>query len=431
MKSGKPFKYLQMPLSIDFKKAAGAIKLPASKSIMQRVCAGALLHNGKTTISGYGISNDDKAALNIIQQLGAKVHYQEERIVIESNGTISTTPFINCEESGLSARLFTPIAALSENPLIVKGTGSLLKRPLSLFQEILPELGVQLPHFNGYLPFTIEGPLAAKNILVNGALSSQFISGLLFAFTACATQKVSISVINLTSKPYIDLSLDVLAQFGKRVNNNKYKSFDIDPFLFEEKSDIAINLESDWSSAAFWIAAAAIKGEISLSGLQTNSKQADKKMLEVVEKIGAKISWGNNMLNIQSGDLNNFHFDATDSPDLFPVLAILAACCHGESSIKGVHRLIHKESNRAESIADLLSRLVVSFRIAENTLYISGQKKFPSVTINSHNDHRIVMAAALAALHCDTTISIEDYHAVNKSYPQFFEDLEKAGAHIY
>jgi 3-phosphoshikimate 1-carboxyvinyltransferase len=420
-----------MPLSISFKKVAGHIELPASKSMMQRVCAAALLHSGRTTILNYGSSNDDKAALNIIQQLGAIVSYQGLKLTIESKGQILDTPFINCNESGLSARLFTPIAALSKKHLIINGTGSLLKRPLFLFEKILPDLGVQLFDFNGYLPFTIQGPLKAKNILVDGSLSSQFISGLLFAFTTCAKEKATISVTDLTSKPYIDLSLEVLAKFGKPIVNNDYKFFDIDPSIFEEKNDIEVSIESDWSSAAFWIAAATISGAVSLSGLQQDSQQADKKILDVVQIIGANICWDNDLLIIRSNHLNAFEFDANDSPDLFPVLAVLAACCNGESSIKGVHRLIHKESNRSESIAYLLAKIGVLFRIEDNTLYIIGQKKFRSATINSHNDHRIVMAAALASMHCDSTIKIEDYHAVDKSYPEFINDLRRAGANIY
>ena len=191
----------------------GSITAPTSKSSMQRACAAALVRKGETVLFNPGSSNDDKAALNIIQQLGAKVDVQSDRIIINSNGVKPVGNVIDCHESGLSIRMFTSIAALSEQLITVKGSGSLSKRPMNFFDEVLPQLCVEIKSNNGYLPIEINGPLQPKNITIDGSLSSQYLTGLLFAYAAADASDVSIKVTNLTSRPYVDLTLQVLKSF--------------------------------------------------------------------------------------------------------------------------------------------------------------------------------------------------------------------------
>lgn len=414
-----------MNVVVDFKNISDGILVPASKSVSQRACAAALLHCGQTTIYNIGKSDDELAALNIIQTLGANVTKNGDSVHINSNGIPFGNCAINCKESGLSARLFTPIAALCSQPVLINGNGSLLQRPMHFFKETLEPLGVTFSGFSGNIPFRICGPLMPKNLIVDGHLSSQFISGLLFAFAAAAKEKVCIEVHNLVSKPYIDLTLEMLSLFGKEIKHSNYSNFEIDPKFFSQKDNIEIHVESDWSSAAFWIAAATIKGSVSLSGLKKNSNQADKKIVEIVQKIGANIEWKDDQLIIQSKELNPFEADLTDCPDLFPVLSILAASCKGKSKLWGVHRLIHKESNRAESIAELLFKLGVSFNIEGDALNIEAAKSFNPIKYNCPNDHRMAMAAALASLHCEGKIEIENAECVHKSYPSFWDDVSR------
>ena len=413
-----------MNRSIKLRAVSGTVAVPASKSMMQRVCAAALLHKGSTRVYHYGHSEDDEAALRIIQQLGAVISKGQDHLTIQSSGTVTATGMIDCGESGLSARLFIPVAALGETVVQISGRGSLLRRPMTIFGDVLPELGVSLSDFNGFIPFCLQGPLQAADIQIDGSLSSQFISGLLFALSHAATKPLTIAVNGLSSKPYIDLTMDVMALFGKPISHENYTSFCIDPAEFAPQEHITVNIEGDWSSAAFWIAAAAMNGRIKLTGLKQNSRQADRSLLHIVQQCGAEVQWSGSALVIQHRNLTSFNYDATDSPDLFPVLAVLAGACRGESSIKGLGRLVHKESNRSEAIQLMLQRLGVSCRVADDTLFISGTETFRSCTIDSFHDHRMVMAAALASLQSEGEINILHTESVQKSYPAFFDDLQ-------
>lgn len=406
----------------------GTIQVPASKSMMQRVCAAALLHQGKTTIFNPGSSADDKAVLAIIEQLGVNITYRGDTIEIVSNVLTPGNQNIDCDESGLAARLFIPIVALSDKAITVSGKGSLLHRPMHDCKAILSQCGVDINDNNGYLPFTIKGPLQVQDLKIDASSSSQSLTGLLFAYAFAATQPVRIHVTNLTSKPYIDLTLQVLAQFGKHIRHDNYAVFHIDPLGFTAPNDISITIEADWSSASALMVAGAIAGDIKLKGLNLQSTQADKAIVNILQEAGAHIDTVQGIIHVKQGEMVAFEFDATDCPDLFPVLSILAASCEGQSSIAGIHRLLHKESNRIESIADMLMQFGIIFSIEDDTLVINGTEVIEHATIDTYNDHRIVMAAAVAALRATGTVVVHEAEAVNKSYPSFFEDLSSLGA---
>jgi 3-phosphoshikimate 1-carboxyvinyltransferase len=412
-----------MNVTIERGTVSGNIAAPPSKSHTQRVYAAALLHKGRTIIHGAGNSDDEEAAFNVIQQLGATTSVAP--LTITSNGINPTSPEISCGESGLCARLFTPIAALAGKAITVSGTGTLLQRPITGFEKILPQLNVSLPGFNGLMPFIIQGPMTAGPIKLDASDSSQFLTGLLFALSYCANETVTIEVTGLKSKPYIDLTLDVLAQFGKPVGNDDYLKFTIDPSSFTYCETIQVTVEGDWSNAAFLLAAGAIAGSITVSNLDLNSKQADKVIVDILRDAGAALQVTGNSVSVTKAPLRSFEIDATDCPDLFPVLSVLAAYCKGESYIKGVHRLFHKESNRAESISEMLENFGVSFSIEDDTLCITGANRLNGTVVDSFHDHRIVMAASIAALGASSRVDIRNAEAVNKSYPAFFNDLAR------
>ncbi|MCC6185949.1 MAG: 3-phosphoshikimate 1-carboxyvinyltransferase [Chitinophagaceae bacterium] len=413
-----------MNIKLNYKKVSGLIAIPSSKSHSQRVYAAALLHHGTTIITNDGQSEDELAALRIIQQLGATVQQLGNHKNIVSKGHISpSASIIHCGESGLSARLFTPIAALAAQPISITGQGSLLHRPMDFFCNNLQALSVQLSHFGGQIPFTIQGPLIPQNIKVDGAISSQYISGLLFALSAAAKHSIVLEVTNLSSKPYIDLTIQVLTHFGRRINNDNYQRFTIDPKNFTHSPTIITRIESDWSSAAFWIAAAAINGSARLTGLNKHSLQADKKLLAIVQQIGAHTQWQANDLLVSHQELQATDTDLSHSPDLFPVLAILAACAHGTSKLHGLHRLIHKETNRAQAISNLLGLLGVYYAIEGDTLIIHGRSSFNTISYACPPDHRMAMAAALATMRSPGGIAISGAQCVAKSYPNFWTDV--------
>ena len=442
-------------------KLSGSQIAPASKSSMQRACAAALIHIGKTIIHNPGHSNDDLAALDVIQKLGAIVEIEKPRnekgntgsIVVNSNGVKPIGPSMNCGESGLGIRMFTPIAALSSELISIEGKGSLVKRPMHFFDEILPKVGVKVQSQKGFLPIEIQGPLVPANITIDGSLSSQFLTGMLMAYAASGVQEVEIKVIDLKSKPYIDLTLAVLNAFGWKVEHTNYESF---RFLAHAplKPVIEYTVEGDWSGAAFLLVAGAIAGPIKVKGLQLNSTQADKKIMEALlsakanmiqEEDGILIGpvtdvSSNNSNNNANNNLNNsnaysngllaFEFDATDCPDLFPPLVALASVCNGITKIKGVSRLAHKESDRGLTLQTEFAKMGVQIDLVGDEMLIHGGALIQSATVFSQQDHRIAMACGVAALVANGPIEITEAEAINKSYTDFFTHLQELGAKV-
>jgi 3-phosphoshikimate 1-carboxyvinyltransferase len=394
---------------------------------MQRACAAALIKGGKTILHNPGVSNDDKAALAIIEALGAEMRSVEETIIIESNGISPKSSRIHCGESGLSVRMFTPIAALSQGPMLIEGEGSLVKRPLDFFTTVLPQLGVQCQSQDGLLPLQVNGPLQPKDIEVDGSLSSQFLTGLLMAYAAAGAENVTITVRDLNSRPYIDLTLAVMQAFGlKTPVNNEYKSFFFPDTPAAPKNELSFSVEGDWSGGAFLLVAGAItaKDGITINGLDVFSEQADKAVLQALMQAGAVMSIREECIEVKQGPLTAFHFNATDCPDLFPPLAALACYCQGTSVIEGVHRLTHKESNRALTLQDELGKMGAKIRLQDDLMIIEGGVPLNGATVSSRHDHRIAMACAVAALRAGGPVAIQEAEAVNKSYPQFWQHME-------
>jgi 3-phosphoshikimate 1-carboxyvinyltransferase len=411
----------------------GAQVAPASKSSMQRACAAALLHVGQTTILNPGHSNDDLAALDVIQKLGAQVEIFADKIMVQSKGVLPIGPEMNCGESGLGIRMFTPIAALSNQSITINGKGSLLKRPMHFFDEIFPTLGVQINSQNGYLPIQIQGPLKAPaTITVDGSLSSQFLTGLLMAYAASDTQGSIIKVLDLKSKPYIDLTLSVLKAFGWNVQHDQYEEFS---FLPHEplKEVIEYTVEGDWSGAAFLLVAGAIAGPIKVKGLQMHSTQADKAVMQALQNANVSIAIEDDGIQIGTDDddaLRAFEFDATDCPDLFPPLVALASVCIGVSEIKGVSRLAHKESNRGLTLQTEFAKLGIQIDLDGDIMKIHGGVEINSATVFSQHDHRIAMACGVAALKASGPVLITEAEAINKSYTHFFDHLLQLGGKV-
>lgn len=403
---------------------------------MQRACAAALLHEGETTINNPGSSNDDLAAIDVIQKLGAVIKEQSpNKLVIESKGINPVSEQMNCGESGLGIRMFTPIAALSQQQITINGTGSLVTRPMDFFDEIFPKLGIGIKSNDGKLPLQIQGPLQPAGITIDGSLSSQFLTGLLMAFGKAATKPVTITVNNLKSKPYIDLTLQVMKHFGYDVVNNNFESFTISPANKQANKQINYTVEGDWSGGAFLLVAGAIAGNITVTGLDVFSTQADKAILQALMDCGCNISVEEKQIVIGPpatglNGLKPFHFNATDCPDLFPPLVALAACCNGTTAIEGVNRLAHKESNRGLTLQEEFGKMGVEIKLQDDLMLVEGGKGIKGATVNSRHDHRIAMACAVAALNADDEIIIEEAEAINKSYPDFYEHIKSLGAAV-
>ena len=422
-----------MKVTIQPSVLSGNILAAASKSSMQRACAAALVARGTSVIQNPGHSNDDKAALDIIKRLGAEWSIDGEELTIKSNGVKPVTNEVSCGESGLSIRMFTPLVALSEKEITINGEGSLVTRPMDFFDEILPQLGVSVKSNNGKLPLTIKGPLQPKNIEVDGSLSSQYLTGLLLAYAASDAKDVSVNVKNLKSKPYVDLTLDVMKQFGLKLHENR----DYQEFYFNSKSTPDSRLttrdytvEGDWSGGAFLLVAGVIAGSIKVRGLDLMSTQADKAIVDALMKANASIAMDTKGIQLHAGEMNAFEFDATDCPDLFPPLVALASYCKGETKIKGVSRLAHKESDRGLTLQDEFGKMGVKIDLNDDIMIVHGGKGLKGAVVHSRHDHRIAMACAVAALKAEGETTIEEAQAVKKSYPDFYRHLKSLGASV-
>jgi 3-phosphoshikimate 1-carboxyvinyltransferase len=400
---------------------------------MQRACAAALLHKGETLIHNPGHSNDDKAALDIIERLGAKIDDRGELLLVQSKGINPVKEEVNCRESGLSIRMFTPITALSKKQITINGSGSLLTRPMDFFDEILPQLGVTIQSNKGRLPIVLKGPLHPENIEVDGSLSSQFLTGLLMAYAAAGASDVSILVNNLKSRPYIDLTLDVMKQFGLKLPENRnYQEFYFGNSTNTNTSAEPINytVEGDWSGGAFLLVAGAIAGPVTIRGLDLSSSQADKAIIDALMSANAGIAMDAKGIRMQPAKMKGFKFDATDCPDLFPPLVALAAYCQGVTSLSGVSRLEHKESNRGLTLKEEFGKMGVKIDLDGDHMRITGTDQVSGAKVHSRHDHRIAMAVAVAGLKATDDVTIEQANAVKKSYPDFFRDLKKLGAAV-
>jgi 3-phosphoshikimate 1-carboxyvinyltransferase len=414
----------------------GSIQAPASKSSMQRGCAAALLFNGTTIIRNPGHSNDDKSALGVIQDMGAVVKKLDDgSLQITGGGVSPDCDAVNCGESGLGIRMFTPIIALSNKRITINGEGSLVTRPMDFFDEVLPQLGVEIISKEGKLPLQVKGPLIPKNITIDGSLSSQFLTGLLFGYAASNAKDVTITVNDLKSKPYIDLTLTVMKQFGWEVENRNYQEFYFagtsTSASAKASADEALRtytVEGDWSGAAFLLVTGAVAGDIVVKGLDVQSTQADRAVLQALQACGAKMSIQSEQIEIGPAALKAFQFDATECPDLFPPLVALAAYCKGTTVIEGVTRLTHKESNRALTLQEEFGKMGVEIELQDNLMLIKGGNGLKGAAVHSHHDHRIAMACAVAALKASGETVISEAQAINKSYPDFYEHIEQLGA---
>ncbi len=397
------------------------IKAPASKSYLQRAIAIATLFEGETKITNITLSNDANAAIGIAKALGASVEENQDGIIVKGRQSKSTEPVtIDCGESGLSTRMFSPIAALLSDDVTITGHGSILLRPMDMVIDALTQLGANVKSNDGKLPLIVSGGINGGTIDIDGSESSQLLTGLLISLPFAGADS-KISVRNLKSIPYAQMTLDILSEFGVKISHDNYEFFKIKAIdAIGQKS--SYHAEGDWSGAAFHIVGAALSGEVTIKGLNQNSAQADKAVLDVLDLVGAHYAWDNGELTVSTSQLKAFEIDATQCPDLFPPLAALAVGCDGESKIHGIHRLGSKESNRALTIQSELAKLGVKAVLDGDTMIITPNK-IVGGRISSCNDHRIAMMGAVLASISSGPIEIENPEAVNKSYPQFFEDL--------
>jgi 3-phosphoshikimate 1-carboxyvinyltransferase len=393
---------------------------------MIRALAAALLSRDLTVLHHPSRCDDALAALQVIRSLGADVEEERERWSVRG-GIALREDILDVGESGLTARLFIPLASLLSQPMTITGRGSLMQRPMTMVEEPLRSLGVTVTTTGGMLPVTVRGPLQGGRAVIDGSKGSQFLTGLLMSLPL--TQQDSVLEVNdLRSVPYIDLTLDMMRRFGVVAEHDgEYRRFRVPGS--QEYHAAEITVEGDWSGGAFLLVAAALAGDIKITGLERESAQADRKILEALERAGVTVEAADDHLHIRQSIIKPFTFDITHCPDLAPPLVCLGAAAEGVSVLRGAGRLREKESDRAVTLQDLAGRLGVRIDLEGDEMVIHGGTLHGG-DAEAHQDHRIAMAAAVMALRAPQPVTIHGAECVNKSYPEFFDDLEKLGGKV-
>ncbi len=412
-----------MKVKIEASVPEGILSAPPSKSAMQRAVAGALLAHGTTELINPSYCNDALASINMAGRLGAGFKKEPGRLIIKG-GYNPLHKSLNSGESGLGVRLFSAIAALHNDWIEINGSGSLINRPLHMIPQTLETMGVEIKSAGGYLPLKIKGPIKPGISFVDGSLSSQFLTGLLMALPVLDSDS-KIIVRDLKSKPYIDLTIKILSQYGISVNNMDYSVFRVPGKQVYQPGSIKI--ESDWSGTAFLLVLGAVAGDITVRDISVDSYQSDRHIINILREAGASMEILANEIRVRKSALKAFETDISDCPDLAPPLSVLASFCKGKSIIHGTERLKVKESNRGKVLMSELSKLGVKIRNLQDRIEVEGPSVINGGYVDSYDDHRISMALAVMAVAASGEVVINRAESVNKSYPSFFSDLKRTG----
>lgn len=407
-----------MNIEIQPHKLVGTVKIPSSKSMAHRMLICAALSKDVSEISEINISRDIEATISAMQALGAKFEFQEElhKITVTGIQDVPKTAFADCCESGSTLRFLIPVAAALGVETTFTGQGRLPERPITPYIRELTQKNISFQ--NHTIPFTIKGRLEAGRFELEGDISSQFITGMLLALPLLQENSEIILTSPLQSKPYADMTISCMKQFGVRVKEKKGNYH-----VFGKQQYHAQNLqvEGDFSQAAFFYVANAIGNQVVLQNIPEKSMQGDRKIVEIIEKTCYH----------QHTPETVFEIDARDIPDLVPILAVLATFSEKPTRITGAERLRIKESDRLETTATMLNTLGGNVKILPDGLEIQPVESLHGGTVDSAGDHRIAMCAAIAATRATEPVTILGAECVAKSYPAFFQDYQKLGGQVH
>ncbi|RRD40461.1 3-phosphoshikimate 1-carboxyvinyltransferase [Leptotrichia sp. OH3620_COT-345] len=416
---------------------SGQIEIPPSKSYSHRaVIAASLAENrGKSEITNLKFSVDIKTTVEIMEKWGADIIKGESSLMIKGNNgkVIPKDRYTQCNESGSTVRFLIPVGLTSENELIFDGKGKLVSRPLNSYYKIFEKQGIFYETEKGGLPLKVKGKLRSGVYEIDGNISSQFITGLLYALPLLeGNSEIKINKI-LESKGYVDLTLEILKLSGIEIKNNGYKSFEIKGKQTYKTFNYIV--EGDYSQGAFWIVAGIIASkqdnEIKCLHLNKNSLQGDKEIIEIVQRMGANLEIYDDCVIVKPSKTKGTVIDISQCPDIGPILTVLAALSKGKTEIINAERLRIKESDRITSIRTELNKIGAEIEETENSLIIQGVDKFKGgAVLSAWNDHRIAMSLAVASIRCEEEIIIEEAESVKKSYPHFWEDFRKMGGDV-
>ncbi len=417
-----------MNVTIKPSKLEGSIMIPPSKSLSHRAIIAASLALGKSVISNVLYSKDIKATIEAMRACGAIIEEYDDYLVIYGSKVKRVKSMINANESGSTIRFMIPIALVCDAPMEFRGENHLVKRPLDTFLEIFDLQGISYERGEDYLPLKVNSGIKSGIYKVRGDISSQFITGLLYALPILdGDSKIEITT-TLESKGYIDLTLDMLKKFGIQIENRDYKEFYIKGNQSYTPCDYTI--EGDFSQSAFFLVADCLGANIKLKAMNMDSHQGDKKILTDIEDFSSKIHYENDELYADSIKTKGAIIDFSQSPDLGPALTVLASLSEGKSEFINAGRLRIKECDRITCMKEELEKLGANIIEHEDGMEIFGVDSLTGGVIDSHNDHRVAMSFAMASIKAKGDIKILNAGCVSKSYPNFWEVFERLGGKI-
>ncbi|MDR0405676.1 MAG: 3-phosphoshikimate 1-carboxyvinyltransferase [Clostridiales bacterium] len=412
-------------------KLNGSVTVPPSKSLSHRAVICAALAGGVSEISNIGASDDIDVTIEAMSMLGAVIKRDGDRLIIDGGGTLKTDgPLtLDCGESGSTLRFLIPVSLHCGDPVTFVGRGRLPNRPLDTFFPIFNRAGVPYEcGGGGTLPLTVGRGDVSGMIEIEGSISSQFISGLLMALPLYPSKSEIRVTTPLESRGYVDMTIDVMRKFGIEVYNNNYHTFKVPGGQKYKPADYTV--EGDFSQAAFFLAAGALGSFVVCKGLNPDSLQGDKAIVDIIKNMGGSIVAEQDGIAALPSQLRGCVIDAAQTPDLVPVAAVLGALAEGETVINNAARLRLKESDRLSAVAEQLNALGATVLEKNDGLIIEGIGKLGGGTTNGCNDHRIAMAVAVASTRCDEEIVLNGSDCVRKSYPRFWRDFETLGGKI-
>lgn len=419
-----------MQITVIPSKTSGTISAIASKSVAHRALICAAFADAPSLIRCEETNEDIIATVNCLRALGADIDEKLSYFKVTPVKEHNEFALLPCNESGSTLRFLLPVCAALGGEFTFEMKGRLKDRPLSPLKELLTDNGISFSKISDDGKLTVSGKLSGSSYEIDGNVSSQFITGLLLAFTISKTNAVLKINKTLESAPYVNITLDTLSAFGVKIatDGNKY----IVPQNASLRATPTLSIEGDWSNAAFPLALGILgKGAITVSGLNEHSSQGDKKIIEILSAFGGKIEINEGVYTAYPSSLSAIELDASQIPDLVPIIATVASVAKGKTVIRGASRLRLKESDRLFSISSVLSKIGANISVTEDGLEIIGVPSLKGGRVSSFNDHRIAMSLAVASVLCKEPIIIEGADAVNKSYPSFWQDFASLGATLY
>ena len=416
-------------ITITPSKLNGMVTIPPSKSLCHRAIICAALARGKSRLSNIGNADDVITTINAVKALGAAVsHVGNNTIVVDGTNTLLTrdTVRIDCRGSGSTLRFLIPAAFLCPGDVVFTGRERLQKRSLKTYTDLFDACGASYTaSANASLPMTVKRGDLSGIIELDASVNSQFLSGLLFALPLLPYDTEIRLSAPYASRGYIDMTVDMLRNFGIEIINHNYTTLRIHGF--QQYRPFDYTAEGDFSHAAFYLAAGALGNFVICGGLNLQTKQTDKRIISIIEKMNGKIVVEKGNIAAVPTTLKGAAIHLGESPDLLPAVATMAIFAQGETTITGLERIKQEKNARLSGVTEQLNSLGATIIEQPDRLTIVGSDTIAGGTANTCGDHRIAMALAIASTCCESLVSIEDSECINKSYPNFWNDFVSLG----